>query len=91
MLAYYNPPLKPNPTLDSVLAYNHIPLKPNPALDSMLAYYNPQLKPNPTLDSVLAYCPDRRREVWRYLSYILVHSSWWHLAFNLGVQTLLGR
>ena len=43
------------------------------------------------VDSVLAYCPERRREVWRYLSYMLVHSSTWHLAFNLGVQTLLGK
>ena len=43
-----------------------------------------------TLDSVLAYCPKRKRELWRFISYLLVHSSWWHLTFNLGIQTVLG-
>ena len=43
-----------------------------------------------TLDSVLAYCPERKRELWRFISYLLVHSSWWHLAFNLFIQTVLG-
>ena len=43
-----------------------------------------------SLDSVLAYCPRRKRELWRFLSYLLVHSSWWHLAFNLVIQTVLG-
>ena len=43
-----------------------------------------------TLDSVLAYCPQRKKELWRFISYLLVHSSWWHLTFNLGIQTVLG-
>ena len=42
------------------------------------------------LDSLLVYCPHRKRELWRFLSYCLVHSSWWHLLFNLILQTVLG-
>ena len=42
------------------------------------------------LDSVLAYCPNRKIELWRFLSYLLVHSSWWHLLFNLSIQLVLG-
>ncbi|XP_023327586.1 rhomboid-related protein 2 [Eurytemora carolleeae] len=42
------------------------------------------------LDSVLAYCPGRSVELWRYISYFMVHSSWWHLIFNLGIQLVLG-
>jgi len=43
-----------------------------------------------SLDSVLAYCPNRKTEAWRWLSYLLVHSSCWHIAFNLIVQIVLG-
>ena len=43
-----------------------------------------------TLDSLLVYSPRRKRELWRFLSYCLIHSSWWHLAFNVTVQLLLG-
>ena len=32
----------------------------------------------------------RKRELWRFLSYCLVHSSWWHLTFNLLLQLVLG-
>ena len=28
------------------------------------------------LDSVLVYCPHRKRELWRFLSYCLVHSRY---------------
>ena len=42
------------------------------------------------LDSLLVYSPRRKRELWRFLSYCLIHSSWWHLAFNVAVQLLLG-
>jgi len=43
-----------------------------------------------SLDTVLAYCPTRKREMWRFLTYSLLHSSWWHLTFNLVVQAGLG-
>ena len=33
---------------------------------------------------------NRKRELWRFLSYSLVHSSWWHLTFNLLLQLVLG-
>ena len=31
-------------------------------------------------------CEFRKREMWRFLTYSLLHSSWWHLTFNLVVQ-----
>ena len=43
-----------------------------------------------TLDSLLVFSPRRKRELWRFLSYCLIHTSWWHLAFNITVQLLLG-
>ena len=30
----------------------------------------------------------RKREMWRFLTYSLLHSSWWHLTFNLVVQVI---
>ena len=33
---------------------------------------------------------NRKRELWRFLSYSLVHSSWWHLTFTLLLQLVLG-
>lgn len=38
------------------------------------------------VDSPLVYRPDRRRELWRFLTYSVVHAGWLHLAFNLLVQ-----
>ena len=43
-----------------------------------------------SLDSLLVYCPHRKMEMWRFLSYCLVHSSLWQLVFNLSLQTVLG-
>jgi len=45
--------------------------------------------PAPT-DSVLIYSPFRRYEAWRYLTYMLVHSGWVHLANNVVMQLFLG-
>ncbi|XP_053207442.1 rhomboid-related protein 2-like [Panonychus citri] len=41
-------------------------------------------------DSSLIYDPYRRYEVWRYLTYALIHAGFFHLFFNLLVQLLLG-
>lgn len=38
------------------------------------------------VDSPLVYRPDRRQELWRFLTYSVVHAGWLHLAFNLLVQ-----
>ncbi|XP_037077150.1 protein rhomboid-like [Pollicipes pollicipes] len=40
--------------------------------------------------SPLIYSPYRRREVWRLLSYMLVHVGWVHLTTNMVVQLLVG-
>ncbi|XP_055338538.1 rhomboid-related protein 2-like [Paramacrobiotus metropolitanus] len=38
----------------------------------------------------LPYNPNRRKEAWRLLSYMLVHAGWYHLIVNLVVQVVLG-
>ncbi|CAB4055828.1 RHBDL1_2_3 [Lepeophtheirus salmonis] len=40
--------------------------------------------------SSLIYNPYKRSQVWRYLTYMLVHSGLFHLSFNLMVQLILG-
>ncbi|XP_063534161.1 rhomboid-related protein 2 isoform X1 [Cydia strobilella] len=42
------------------------------------------------VDSPLVYRPDRRHELWRFLTYSVVHAGWLHLAFNLLVQLAVG-
>lgn len=42
------------------------------------------------LYSLLIYRPDRRHEIWRFVTYMLLHMGWFHLAFNLLIQLLLG-
>lgn len=42
------------------------------------------------LYSWLIYRPDRRYEIWRFVSYMLLHVGWFHLGFNLLIQLLLG-
>lgn len=42
------------------------------------------------LYSLLIYRPDRRYEVWRFISYMLLHADWFHFAFNIIIQLLLG-
>jgi len=40
--------------------------------------------------SYLIYNPNKRSEVWRYLTYSLVHSGLFHVSFNILVQLVLG-
>eukprot|EP00092_Neocalanus_flemingeri_P058212 GFUD01069329.1.p1 GENE.GFUD01069329.1~~GFUD01069329.1.p1 ORF type:complete len:673 (+),score=125.66 GFUD01069329.1:195-2213(+) len=40
--------------------------------------------------SYLIYNPNRKSEVWRYLTYSLVHSGLFHVSFNILVQLVLG-
>ena len=40
--------------------------------------------------SHLIFDPNKRQEVWRYLTYSLVHSGLFHVTFNILVQLVLG-
>lgn len=42
------------------------------------------------IDSIFIYRPDKKHEVWRFLLYMLIHASFFHLTFNLIVQVLIG-
>lgn len=41
-------------------------------------------------DSPLIYNPRRRKEAWRYLSYMFIHVGGFHIFFNILVQLILG-
>ncbi|KAF5286928.1 hypothetical protein FQR65_LT12387 [Abscondita terminalis] len=38
----------------------------------------------------LIYDPERRYQVWRFLTYMFVHDGYFHLLFNLAIQLFLG-
>lgn len=42
------------------------------------------------INSMLIYSPSRRQEVWRFLTYMLLHANWFHLGFNVFVQIVVG-
>ncbi|XP_062575864.1 protein rhomboid-like isoform X1 [Saccostrea cucullata] len=42
------------------------------------------------VESVLIYRPDRRIQLWRFITYTLIHAGWVHLFFNMLVQILVG-
>ncbi|XP_064461137.1 rhomboid-related protein 2-like [Ornithodoros turicata] len=45
--------------------------------------------PAPT-ESPLIYNPKRRKEAWRFLTYMLIHVGGYHMFFNLIIQLILG-
>ncbi|XP_011182259.2 protein rhomboid-like [Zeugodacus cucurbitae] len=47
-------------------------------------------KPFVASESSLIYRPDRRLEIWRYVSYMLLHANWFHLSFNVATQLVYG-
>lgn len=61
----------------------------------VFAYYCVEMKeigaagPIP-VHSPLIYNPYRRKEAWRYVSYMLIHAGAIHIFFNLLIQLLLG-
>ena len=40
--------------------------------------------------SRLIFDPDRRNEIWRYFTYMLIHSGLFHAIFNISIQLVLG-
>ena len=38
------------------------------------------------IKSKLIFNPDMKKEVWRFLSYMFVHSGYFHITFNIVVQ-----
>lgn len=47
-------------------------------------------KPFMASESSLIYRPDRRLEIWRFVSYMLLHANWFHLSFNVATQLVYG-
>lgn len=58
--------------------------------DYMTVDFQPELNSPISSDSVLIYRPDRRQEIWRFVSYMVLHANWFHLGFNVVVQMLFG-
>lgn len=58
----------------------------------LLTNKNIKVGPNgpPYVEGQLIFNPYRKWEVWRFLSYMFVHSGYFHIVFNLLIQLLLG-
>ena len=41
--------------------------------------------------SYFIYNPKRRREAWRYITYIFLHGNHQHVAFNCIIQIIVGK
>uniref|UniRef100_A0A6G1SE68 Protein rhomboid n=1 Tax=Aceria tosichella TaxID=561515 RepID=A0A6G1SE68_9ACAR len=41
-------------------------------------------------ESKLIYNPNRRYEIWRYLTYMFIHAGFWHISFNIVMQMIVG-
>lgn len=41
--------------------------------------------------ALLKFDPKHKNQIWRYISYMLAHSDWLHLIFNLAIQIILGK
>ena len=44
----------------------------------------------PVYIGVLIFDPQKKWEVWRFVTYMFVHSGYFHVAFNLLIQLVLG-
>jgi len=40
--------------------------------------------------SCLIYNPNRRNDIWRFGTYMFLHSGWHHLFWNIGIQLMVG-
>lgn len=63
-----------------VFVYDYITVRPHSELNSTSI----------PSESLLIYRPDRRLEIWRFLTYMTLHANCFHLAFNVIVQLLYG-
>lgn len=63
-----------------VFMYDYITVRPQTELNSTSI----------SSESLLIYRPDRRLQIWRFLTYMVLHANWFHLAFNVIVQLLYG-
>ena len=41
--------------------------------------------------SCLIYNPNRRNDIWRFGTYMFLHSGWHHLFWNIGIQLMVGE
>ena len=41
---------------------------------------------NIRFQSPLIFNPDAKKEVWRFITYMFVHSGYFHIAFNVLIQ-----
>ena len=41
--------------------------------------------------SCLIYNPQRRQDIWRFGTYMFLHSGWLHLFWNISIQLLVGE
>ncbi|XP_017863636.1 PREDICTED: protein rhomboid isoform X2 [Drosophila arizonae] len=94
------PPLKRLPDNDNTEAEPEIPKQPQSAarqapcfivlvslLEILVFVYVGAAPPE---DSLLIYRPDRRLQLWRFVSYALLHASWLHLGINVLTQLVYG-
>lgn len=44
----------------------------------------------PYLKGKLVFNPNKRHEVWRFITYMFVHSGYFHIIFNILIQLILG-
>lgn len=42
------------------------------------------------IQGVLLFNPNKKHEVWRFLTYMFVHSGYFHITFNVLIQLMLG-
>ncbi|KAI8114913.1 Protein rhomboid, partial [Lucilia cuprina] len=63
-----------------VFLYDYITVRPQTELNSTSI----------PSESLLIYRPDRRLQIWRFLTYMVLHANWFHLGFNVIVQLLYG-
>ena len=61
---------------------------------SQIIFHTTQVFYNKTGDpccSIFIYSPFRRLEIWRFLSYMLIHVDTEHLLMNIGMQIMVSK
>ncbi|KAJ8958523.1 hypothetical protein NQ318_002318 [Aromia moschata] len=55
-----------------------------------ICFYTDQMYKDRPITNALKFNPNKKHEVWRYLTYIYIHSDMFHLYGNILVQILIG-